>query len=555
MSHCDEVRLETRLGPLIGSVEGAGAHEVHAFKGIPYAVPPLGARRWRAAERAAGWGSTRNARVFAPGCVQPVEAEGTFYFRPQEVQSEDCLYLNIWTPADRDRGGLPVMVWIHGGSFTMGSGSMPAYDGAALARKGVVLVTINYRLGIFGYFTHSELVDEAAKGGACANFGTTDQIEALAWIQDNIADFGGDPGRITIFGESAGALSVSQLMATPLARGLFHRAIGSSGAYFFPMPYVGSASASGGPAPEELGAAFGVEIGAPGIDALRELPATSLLAATRSEAGAIINGGVLIPVDGRVFHESIHETFARGAQAPMPVIVGYTSDEASGIADYGLIPAFDRETYEAQVRRLFGPLAGDFLALYPSSDPVEAALSAYRDDMFGWGMVEWAARVAAAGQEAYLFSFQHAPPGADAPWPFLQGAIVRKPGAFHAADLGYAFDNLRGEFFSIRGDGVQHDYTVSGRIRAEDRELAAVMSGYFVSFAKEGRPSVQGSPEWKPYSQERRDYLRLAWPPGPANDLAPGMWDFWSKVYAARRSSGITPNFFTLGLHSEPLTS
>lgn len=546
--------IETHLGRLIGEVSGTGAGRVLALKGIPYALPPVGDRRWKPAAPAPAWNCTRDARVFGPQAVQGTEPDQMFFALPQPVQGEDCLYLNIWTPAADARPAThaPVMVWIHGGAFINGAGSVPAYDGAALARKGVVVVTVNYRLGVFGYFAHPDLIAEA-DGGICANFGTTDQIEALRWVQKNIAAFGGDPGNVTIFGESAGSMSVCQLMASPLTKGLFHRAIGESGGFFYPMREIGRA-AWGGPPAEALGATFARRAGAPTLSELRRMTADDLLRAV-AQHGDVLNGlGALIVVDGVVFPRQVHETFRRGDQHAVPVLLGFNSDEASGIADYGGVPSItDPVAYEALVRARLGGLADDFLKLYPASHPQRSACNAYRDDAFGWHMIEWAELMAGVSREAYLYHFTHAPPGADAERQVAQGPGRLRIGAYHASEIIYAFNNMDHDILSVWGDGEPHANRPYGGKRVEDVRLADAMSDYWVAFAKTGAPAALGRPLWRPYTSTARHFMTFAAEPQPSTDLMPGMWSLNSKIKRARLNADAFWYFGSEGLAGPPL--
>ncbi|HEX2594097.1 MAG TPA: carboxylesterase/lipase family protein [Rhizomicrobium sp.] len=530
--------LKTPLGGLIGQAVEKGGNRVTAYKGIPYAQPPVGSRRWRPAEPAAPWNCTRDATAFGPQAVQVPEPDAMFYSLPQAVQSEDCLYLNVWTPAASgdETERLPVMVWIHGGAFMTGAGSLPVYDGAALARKGVVVVTINYRLGVLGYFAHPELIAEA-QGGICANFGTTDQIEALRWVKNNIAAFGGDPDNVTIFGQSAGAMSVSMLMTTPMSKGLFHRAIGQSGGFFFPMRTLGRPS-WGGPPAEELGAAFGKRLGAATLADLRALPAQTLAAAAPQNGDLLNELGALMVVDGLVFEKSVLETFREGTQHAVPVLVGFNSDEASGIADYGAIPVLsDPVAYEKDMRQRYGALADGFLARYPARDPQAAAFDAFRDGGFGWPVLEWAALMSRVQRSTYLYYFSHTPPGADAQRPVFGSRNTRRVGAFHAAEIAYVFNNVDRDVLSVWCDDGPHPNRPAGAPRAEDIRLADTMSDYWVSFAKIGVPEA-GASKWAPYDDAAGRYMHFDNGATPSQHLLPGMRDLNNRVESARKSAG-----------------
>lgn len=552
----DRVRLDTPLGALIGSTNDRAGQRVLSFKGIPYAVPPIGERRWKPAIPAPAWNCTRDATAFSPHAVQVTEPDTTFYSFPQSVQSEDCLYLNVWTagsPADR-KSGRPVMVWIHGGAFMNGAGSLPAYDGAELARKGVVVVTINYRLGVFGYYTHPDIISEAGDD-ICANFGTTDQIEALRWVRDNIAAFGGDPDQVTIFGESAGSMSVCQLLASPLAKGLFHRAIGQSGGYFYPMREIGKA-AWGGPPAEAIGATFARRIGAPSLAELRKLSAQELLSAAAGEAELLNQLGAMIVVDGKVFDRQIHDKFLKGEQHAVPVLLGFNADEGSGIADYGGIPnVSDPVAYEAKIRRRYGSLADDFLALYPASDPQAGTFDAFRDDAFGWHMMEWARLMSKVSRDTFFYRFTHSPPGADQMRPVAGGPNKHRVGAFHASEIAYAFNNMHNQLASVWAGGLANSNQVSGPTRPVDVRLADIMSDYWVAFASNGAPTAVGRPKWRPYSRATGHYMKFGPEATMSESLSPGMWRTWSAIMNARRASDAYWYFGNQGVEGPLITA
>lgn len=547
--------LQTPQGALIGTVAERGGAPVASYKGIPYAVPPLGARRWTAAEAAPPWNCTRDASTFGPQAAQLTEPDAAFYSLPQSVQSEDCLYLNVWTPVTpgTQQAPLPVMVWIHGGAFMTGAGSLPVYDGTQLARKGVVVVTINYRVGVFGYFAHPELIAEA-NGGICANFGTTDQVEALRWVRTNISAFGGDPDNVTIFGQSAGSMSVSQLLATPLSKGLFHRAIGESGGFFFPMRTLGRPS-WGGPPAEALGQAFGTRIGAASLEDLRRVPAQTLAAAAPRHGDLLNQLGALMVVDGIVFERPIHETFRMGRQHPVPVLLGFNSDEGSGISDYGAVPVLsDAAAYESDMHKRYGAFAPAFLERYPASDPQSAAFDAFRDGGFGWHMLEWAALTARTSRNAYLYYFSHTPPGADVERAVFGSRNMHRIGAYHASEIAYVFNNVHGEFLSVWGDGRPHSNRPAAPPRREDVQLSNVMSDYWVSFARTGVPHGPGLPVWRPFDVKDGHYMKFASGAEPARHLLPGMWALHSKINEAREAAGIFWYFGNLGVSGPTLS-
>lgn len=554
------LRLNTPQGPLLGLTTDNG--EVASFKGIPYALPPVGVRRWTPAQPAPAWTNLRLAGQTGPACIQSGMPETTeiagggsqpaLYWEPDQVSGEDCLYLNVWAPAEALKSGQPprpVMVWIHGGAFLGGSGANPVYDGEALARKGVVVVTLNYRLGVFGFFAHPELSAESPEG-LSGNYGLTDQMEALRWVRKNIAAFGGDPGNVTIFGESAGSWAVNLLVANHQAKGLFHKAIGQSGAYFYSMldlkkPTLGRGSA------EAIGKAFGDTVVAGGALAdLRALPAHALLAAA-SVPGAI-NPGHFVVVDGRMFSKPVRDIYAAGEQAAVPVMVGFNADEGSGLSDFYVVapPPPSAAAYEAQVKTRFGDLARDWLKLYPASDLTGAAFNAYRDSEFGWRMQAWAGDTSRVGQPAYLYFFNHTPPGGEQERGlplYLGSPAKRRAGAFHASEIAYVFNNA--------GRAPGGSLEVAPVPTETDTRLADQMSDYWVAFATRGDPNGPGRPVWKPYSLDARHYMEFAGQPRPGVNLMPGMVELHEAVDARRMKAGIPWDGASAGLfaHTLPL--
>ena len=452
------VRVENGL--LSGA---AGANSaVRIYKAIPYAAPPVGDLRWKAPKAAGSWQGVRQATQFSPVCYQlPYPANSIYRSAPQPM-SEDCLYLNVWTAAKSARERRPVMVWIHGGGLTRGSGSTAVYNGEAFASKGVVLVTINYRLGVFGFLAHPELTKESDRNSS-GNYGLLDQIAALDWVQRNIAAFGGDPKCVTIFGESAGSWSVNSLMAAPLARGLFHRAIGESGGTFGPMKKLAGV--------EQTGSKFATALGADSIRALREKSAEDLL-----KAGSLEN----FPpnVDGWMLPEDVYTIFAKGKQNDVPLIVGSNADEATSLAPW---PASgSASTYAQQARSQFGDMADDFLKIYPAATDEEAKAAHYagfRDFRFGWQMRTWARLAGKSGKsQTFLYYFSHVPPGPES----------GRYGAYHAAEIAYVFQNLN---------------PATRPWEETDHRLADRISSYWVNFATTGDPNGQGLPKWPAYRE------------------------------------------------------
>ena len=439
----EPVTLQTPQGRLLGDTSGPNG-EVRVFKGIPFAIPPVGNWRWRPAEPALSWKAVRLATRFSPNCSQPIYPEGSFFSSPNAPTSEDCLYLNVWSTASGDTKR-PVMVWIHGGGLTRGSGSTGAYDGTELARKGVVVVTINYRLGIFGYFTHPELSKESPHS-ASGNYGTSDQVMALRWVRDNISAFGGDPNNVTIFGESAGSFSVHHMMSTPLAAGLFHRAIGESGTSFGPMLELKTGKVTA----ESNGVKFASAVGAGYLRELRNMTSEKVLLASQSHRFRPVK-------DGWIFPDQIYNIFRDGKYNAVPLMVGFNAEEGTTLGVLGRIPK-DQASYVGGVRQRYGDLADEFLTLYPASDLRGSALNAFRDGFATWGMQTWAMMMANTNTDAYLYYFSHWPSG-------------KELGAYHAAEILYVFNNV----IRLRPDAP-----------ANDVALSDLMSDYWVAFAKQG---------------------------------------------------------------------
>jgi para-nitrobenzyl esterase len=463
-----------------GVIVGTVADGVRSFKGIPFAAPPIGELRWKPPQPVAPWQGVRQCDTFGPECPQAPYPAGSMYYSPPQKQSEDCLYLNIWTAAKTNEK-LPVMVWIHGGALTRGSGANRTYNGAALARKGVVLVTINYRLGPLGYLAHPELSAESPQGSS-GNYGVLDQIAALKWVQKNIAGFGGDAKNVTIFGESAGSWSVNALVATPLAKGLFHRAIGQSGGSFGPMSYLkedrGRLTAA-----EKVGAAFAKAAGADTLKALRSLPAEKIIDFFNNDTeGKKFRTSP--NVDGWVLPDEIRNIFAQGKQNDVPVIVGSNANEMSTLTVPATVPKTLVE-YRKRIEPLYGEATRDFDALYAvkSDEDVAAAyLGSLRDVTFTLPMRTWARMTATGRSKAYLYFFSHVPPNANSKY----------LGAYHAAEIAYVFNNLNPQ------------NTMLGEL---DRKLAEKMSTYWVNFAKTGDPNGKGLPKWTPYNEKDETYM------------------------------------------------
>src|SRR5579863_5859629 len=395
-----------------GAISGVGEGGLNTYKGVPFAAPPLGDLRWRAPAPVAAWTGTRKADAFAPACMQlGVSMPGEM---PPAV-SEDCLYLNIWTPAKGAREHLPVMVWIYGGGYSNGSASMPLYWGDRLARKGVIVVTIAYRLGPLGFLAHPELTKESPHKSS-GNYGLMDQIAALEWIQRNIAGFGGDPKNVTIAGQSAGAMAVSMLMSSPLAKGLFQRAIGESGGLFEPLQLAPKFLLANA---ERDGEKYAVSLGAASLKELRRLPATLLA----GNAGGIVHA----VIDPYVLPTSPYQAFTSGQQNDVPLLIGSNAEEARAMVD---VTHETAATFDSDLEHSVGQLPPALVAAYPHATDEEARqarLGLERDLRFGWDMWAWARLQAGTGKSpVFYYSFRQQPP-------FPAGSVYASWGASHFA--------------------------------------------------------------------------------------------------------------------------
>ena len=503
-------------GPVVGVVAADGLKQYH---GIPYAAPPVGPLRWAPPAPVDGWAAARDASAPGPACMQPPDMGSTFYAEPGFAIDEDCLTLNVWTRAEHVEAGLPVMVWIHGGALVTGSGS--SYPGELLTSKGVVLVTINYRLGRFGFLAHPALSAESPVG-ASGNQGLRDQIAALEWVRDNIAQFGGDARNVTIFGESAGASSVSLLHASPRAAGLFHRVIGQSGGAFSPMTFRAEAR-SYAEAAESLGARFASalagEDGDVSLEALRRLPAEHVLAVT-SSSPEFTNYDTLAIVDGDVIPVEVAELFASGRQANVPVLVGSNANEGTAFMEY-FTPLYGegRGGFDAYVDASLPEIKDDLAAFYPSATDAEALASwpdLFADAVFTYPMRAWAHSMETVASDAYLYWFTWAPP-------IPQQAEF---GAFHAAELGYVFGNL----------------DLFGAVPTEvDREFSETMATIWTQFAKTGNPNGDGVPDWPAYTRANEAYMELGPEVAAKTGLRMDQVALIEKAWAQRRAAVPAP--------------
>ena len=506
-----------------GAVEGRAEGGLGVFRGIPYAEPPVGARRWTPPVPLAPWTGVRRATAFGPACIQPPATNAGIYANPPAQMSEDCLTLNVWAPAKAKKA--PVIVWIHGGALQSGYSHEGMYDGAAMARTGAVVVSINYRLGILGYLAHPALSAESADG-VSGNYGLRDQIAALAWVRRNIAAFGGDPANVTVAGESAGGLSVLYLMASPAARGLFAKAIAQS-AYMVSSPEL-KAARHGMPAAEAAGAAVGAALGAPDLAALRAM-----------DARALTNGAVgkgYLPwgtVDGKLLPRQLVDTWDRGEQAPVPAMAGFNAGEIRSLRVL-LPPApASAAAYEATIRQRYGDLADAFLAQYPARNLPESMFAATRDALYGWTSARVAIGQTAIGQRGYLYFFDHGYPAAD------EAGLH----AFHAAELPYVFGTI--------ADTAPRWPKIPDTLA--ERRLSDAMLGYWTSFAATGSPVAKGAPAWPAYGAQA-NYMAFAGRPEARRALLPGMFALHEAAMCRRRAAGDQPWNWNVGVASPVLS-
>jgi len=469
----DTVRIESGL--ISGSLDAKS--EVVSFKGIPFAAPPVGNLRWKSPQPVKVWNGVKACKTFSASAMQstptPFSMWTAEFIAPAEPLSEDCLYLNVWTAAKSSSEKRPVIVFIHGGAFTSGSGSVPVYDGTAMAQKGIVFVTINYRVGIFGFFSHPELSKESASKTS-GNYGLLDQIEALKWVQKNIASFGGDPNRVSIAGQSAGAFSVNYLVASPLAKGLFQRAIAESGGAVLPTnPLSGQQDLKDA---EQRGIEFTHSLKVNSIAELRAKTSAEIMA-VRAMTSPI--------VDGYVIPEPLYKIFSEGKQNDVPVLMGWNANEGNFGGQL-----LNAEKFKQQAKEKYGEKAGEFLKLFPSETDAEAEQSQLilsGLQMFGVQAYAWMNLQYKTGKSpVYMYHFERAVPYNKDQKPF---------GAFHTGEVPYAYNNLQ----------------MSSRPWEQtDIQLAETMSSFWANFAANGNPNGPGLPDWNACSPKKLKAIILA---------------------------------------------
>ena len=467
-------QVKTKLGVVEGKDDGA----VHAFLGIPYGAPPVGDLRWKPPVPAAKWTGVRKAAEFGAHCMQG-RVFDDMVFR-DAGGSEDCLTLNVWVPAKPSSAKLPVMVWIYGGGFVGGTTSEQRQDGSYLAQQGVIVVSMNYRLGVFGFLVHPELAKESGRNSA-GNYGLLDQTAALQWVRKNIAAFGGDPGNVTIFGESAGSFSVSAQMASPLAKGLFQKAIGESGAAFSRTGLVFEPLAK---REEDDVKVVTEKLGTQTLAQLRAMPGQKILEAFSPPWSRDV--GFDADVDGYFLPDSAPAIFAAGKQNDVPLLAGWNHDEGS----FEVVLNPEKSTaarMKASAQKDFGEKAEEFLKLYPADDDhvLRSAEDFAGDRFIAWSTWAWLEAQSKTGkQPIYRYRFDRAPQPSDPKAPQL--------GAYHSAEIEYVFGQL--------------DSKKEMSWRPEDRKLSEVMQKYWANFARSGDPNGSGLPRWPVYTSSD------AWP-------------------------------------------
>ncbi|HEX5462496.1 MAG TPA: carboxylesterase family protein [Steroidobacteraceae bacterium] len=508
---CNAAQMAPMAHIAQGALAGVRQGPAEAFLGVPYAAPPVGRHRWRAPQAAPYWQGIRPAKAFAASCWQHMTPGGvgpwTHEYLPQGPTSEDCLYLNIWTPAADVRRRLPVLVWVPGGGFVSGSGSAAVYNGASLAAQGIVVVTINYRVGLFGFFVTPALAREAARDHEPpGNYGLQDVLAALHWVQRNIAAFGGDPDAITLGGQSAGAMSVHDIIVSPLATGLFQRAIAQSGLPDTePTPSLAEAA--------EAGEAFARAKGAATLAALRALTPQELTSGAEPKQGPLllpIIDGVLLPAPPAAL-------LIPGAFADVPILAGIDADESTAFST-PLVASLSEAAWKADLEETFGTLAPRFASLYPAATGVERArsLRQLHHDLGLAALYSWSRTWRAhARSPVYGYLFDHLEPGPEA----------ARWGVFHSSELPYVFGTL--------GAARQRHFT------AVDRAISARLMRYWIDFVKSGDPNGAGLPSWPAMGAQDPEVMVLTATPKAGPVLPPRKLSAMQAFIASGGKPGI----------------
>jgi len=465
---------QTILQTANGKIEGYAKEKLRIFKGIPFAAPPVGELRWKAPQPVQNWTGIKKCTDFSASPIQNKPAPfycwtEEFIAKPEPL-NEDCLYLNVWTTAKSAKEKQPVMVWIYGGGLSSGSANCDIYDGEEMAKKGVIFVSINYRVGVMGFMAHPELSKESGYN-ASGNYGFLDQIAALKWVQKNIAAFGGDPSNVTILGQSAGAFSVNAMIASPLAKGLFHKAIPQSGGLLSRMLSQDLATA------EKQGTKFMELAKATSIADLRKLSADEIQKLSNNQAA----GRFGVTMDGYVLPTNIMEYFQNGKHNQVPIMTGWVT------GDGGLMgaPKTNVEDYKKEAQNKYGAKADEFLSIFPASTDEEAKEAKLKQGLMGFAGMPSHLLAIYTNKPSYVYQFSHVPP--DKP-------NFPNYGAFHTSEVPYALHTL---------------HTWKRPWQQLDKDLENTMSSYWVNFAKTGNPNAAGLPEWKAYDKKTGNILEF----------------------------------------------
>ena len=503
-------RVKTANGVVQGTIAPSG---VSVFKGIPFAAPPVGDLRWREPQPVKNWTGVRTADTFAAQCMQR-RIFDDMVFRSSGT-SEDCLYLNVWRPATGDR--LPVLVYLFGGGFLAGDGSEPRYDGESMAKRGIVSLTVNYRLNVFGFFAHPELTKQSPHH-ASGDQGLLDQVAALKWVQQNIAAFGGDPRRVTIAGESAGSIAVHALMASPLSRGLMAGAIGESGAMINPtLPPVPLAEG------EKTGVAIATALNATSLQALRGLPADQVLAVTAKQGTGPYN---IATIEGYFLPKLPVEIFAAGEQARVPLLAGWNSGEAAAAGVLGRGTPATPEGYADALKRLYAERSADVFKAYPAKtgEEVQQAATDLASDRFiaysTWKWTDQQART--GGKPVYRYFFLRPRPAMAQPDPSGRGGGPSRYAA-HSVEIEYAMGNL-----------------ATNKVYAwtpDDERVSEIMQEYFANFVKTGDPNGSGLPRWAPTTTNAPQVIRIDVQPRLEPDTREPRYKLLDDLYTARTAA------------------
>jgi para-nitrobenzyl esterase len=471
-----------------GTTEGVERDGIFSYKGIPFAAPPVGDLRWKSPAPVQPWTDVKKADAFECACMQAPDSMGN-----TAPVSEDCLYLNVWTPAKKVDEKIPVIYWVHGGGYSGGSTSTPMYDGTGFAKKGVVLVSVAYRLGPFGFLAHQELSSESGNGSG--SYGMQDMIAGLKWVKENITRFGGDPSNVTIFGHSAGGAAISLLAASPLTKGLFHRAICMSGGSFTPLQTSKQTGISLGipslKLAESTGEEFLKELGVADIKAARALSAEDI----QKKLGGGMGGMRFRPAaDGYVISNDLYSLYQAGNFNDSPILLGHTSDE---MGSFGRTQNIMPEEFEKQIRAQYGPQADAILSAYPHSTDTEATKASKdirNDSSFSWNTWTWARLQSRNGKgKAFQYYFDYHPGSPNG-------------GSGHGSDVPYAFQTLGGPV---------------GEPKEGDLRLSDMISSYWINFARSGDPNGPGLPEWPAFTEN--DQKVMVFDAGPSARPVPNL--------------------------------